>query len=178
MLCETTLETQPSGIYAQHKYVESVMKPHMTDGVRNYTWASLSETKVAIRCDTKPDALWRPVRLPKNGTAVRFTLDAHVRCWGRRDDRRVRVSNTRYMANLDWIDRKAPLIGLKLRGQDYDPIKVAITKGDRPFMMDASRFRGIAIITNAKLFADSLLKGIDNAKAFGFGFLNFTVLEG
>lgn len=177
MLCETIMQTPSSGRYAQHKHVDAAMKARFVDVTRTFTWMAMSSTSIKVRCDTDEDDQWCPVTIPATGAIIRFTLDAHVRRWTR-GPKRQRVSNTSYVDNLDWLERLSGRIGIALRGMDYDPITIPIEKPARPFLMTASRFRGIGTVVEPQLLAVALERGIANAKAFGCGFFNFTMLDG
>jgi hypothetical protein len=184
MLCEALLKTPVTGAYERHVYLEAKLKPAATDTQRTYLWVSVDDEHVRVRRECQHrDAEWKPVAIPTPGTIIRFNLDTQVRVSVRRSAwpwplPSQRVGSANYMQNLRWIDHAAEKCGIKIRGVDYDPIKIPITKPNHSFIMKASRFRGIGTVTDPGLLIQALGFGIGNAKAFGQGFLNFNVIQG
>jgi hypothetical protein len=180
-LCEAQVPCHLEERYARHRFIEQIMK-NGVDMQRTYTWLSANRS-VRIRDQMEESEQWSPVVVPPIDAIFRFTLDAHVREFLRFEldpfkpyvfpSRR---SNTNCLDNLDWIEWKAQSIGVKLRAIDFDPIKVPINHPRRAFVKNASRFRGIAIMQDPETFLRAITFGIGDAKTFGFGYLNFTVL--
>lgn len=176
-LCETTMSCRVTERYERHRFVERLMKNDM-DVPRRYTWMGVGTYSVKIRCMTEQSEDWHPVIIPEPDSMIRFEMDAHLRVSHTPHEngqygKLIRRTNTNYISNLEWIERKAGQIGIKLRSYDYEPIKAPIDYPNAPFVKDASRFRGNAIIVDPEKLLQALAFGIGDAKTFGFGFFNF-----
>lgn len=171
-LCETTRSCRETERYERHRFVERLMKNDM-HVQRQYTWGPVGTYSVKIRCMTEQSENWRPVIIPEPDSMIRFEMDAHIR----RTSHKHRRSRVDYIASLEWLERIAEQIGLRLRSHDAEPIKIPINDPVSPFVKDASRFRGNAIIVDQEKLLSALAFGIGDAKAYGFGFLNFHILR-
>jgi hypothetical protein len=180
-LRELTMTPPTLERYERHQYVEHLMKKPGVEMKRTYTWAPAEDyIRIKVRAVTDKITPWVPVEIPKKGAVIKFQLDAHLREWvldanGHRVDE-YRKSNTNYIDNLDWIENRAKESGLVLKGKDYEPIPVPVAYPGDPFVKMGSRFRGVAIMADTDKFLAALTFGIGDAKAFGFGFMNFRVV--
>ena len=146
---------------------------------------------VEMRSRVAIDGAWEELPLPKVGSIIRYKMDAHVRRSSVGvDGVKRRVSDDDYISNLNWWGWRAHhRAGLELLRTDFDPITAVIkrmpkpdeTTGEmveaEPFIMQASRFRGTARIFDMEMFEEILVRGVGNAKAWGFGFIIYTVIE-
>lgn len=163
MIYESKILVPTNDRYVAHKIVEA-----RAPACR---WGFSEDGIATVRSAVQIDDTWQLVELPPAETVIRFTLIAHVR-HGKK-----RVSNLDYVANLNWLDRQSENMGLYCHGMDFDPMQTVILK-DRPFPLCVSHFRGIAAIKNVTAFEAALISNVGNAKAYGFGFLIYNLLEG
>lgn len=191
MLYEAAIRTPCLDVYGKHKFIERQFKDRGHE-IRRYTWTSLPDRRAVVRYNEPfgNGFTWIPLISPPVGSKIRFQLCAHVRkCTDRRRNsgRGVRrVSNLDYADNLDWIENQSKRIGWRLLTDsvDFNPIVIPLfgektdTDGEKkPFAIHlrASQFDGIATIEQPDHFTQALTTGVGNAKAFGLGFIMFTV---
>lgn len=162
-------------------------------GVLYLRWGFDQFGLVEMRSRKRIDGAWEPVETPATGSVIRYKMDAHVRCFRLGlDGLRRRVSDDDYISNLNWWGYNAHHRGgLRLLRTDFDPITTVVkrfpkpagpentyeARDSRPFILQASRFRGTAEIVDDRMFEEALVKGIGNAKAWGFGFIIYTVIQ-
>jgi len=185
-LYEAVIRTPVVDAYGKHKFLERQFKER-DDHIRKYTWTS-GEGRMAIVRYFEPlgnGFTWTTLESPPKDTKIRFNLCAHVR-----QGTHVPGSSNECNRELDyadcirWIEGKSPEIGWRLLAEsvDVNPVTIPISgkvptgeQGIRPFRLFASQFDGIATIEDPVLFMQALTKGVGNAKAFGLGFIMFTI---
>jgi hypothetical protein len=190
MLYEAVIRTPCVDVYGKHKFIERQFKERGV-ATRRYTWTP-SEGRMAIVRYFEPlgdGFTWLPLESPPANKKIRFHLCAHVRRFT--DLQRScgngfrRISNSDYCDNLQWIEDKSALIGLRLVTEsiDVNPVTIPIfgkktqdgTAFIKPFRLVASQFDGVAIVDDPNRFSKALALSVGNAKAFGLGFIMFSV---
>lgn len=181
--------------YHQHRFVEQMFKGSLgkTGEVpRTYTWAYIpGQQSVIVRHDQpiRPESYnWLPLHPPAARTTVQFRFLANVRDY--KDGRCMRTTSLDEQRNLEWLHYASEkTIGWQLdpRSLDVDFVSIQVSqifedrervtktskRRDR-FILNTSLFSGRAMIVDPDKFANVLLRGIGNAKAFGVGFIFYT----
>lgn len=191
MLYEAAIRTPAIDAYSKHQFIERQFKERGV-ATRKYTW-TFTEGRTAIVRYFEPIGTgftWLPLHPPPENIKIRFRLCAHIRqptTSPRNSGRGFRsISNTDYFDNIKWLESKADQIGVRFLSDsiDVNPLLVPIfgeKTGDDGsphvfnFRLKASQFDGVATIVNPDLFAQALATSVGNAKAFGLGFIMFSV---
>lgn len=177
MLYELTMPLPSEDRYLAHQIVDAQNAVAETP----CRWGFSMPKAITLRCRSRLTASWQPMTLPAVDQRIRFLMDARVRRYQGRYQvgkivKKHRISDTDYVANLNWIDSHAAMMGLRLETTDHDRIVAVINKPARPFVMPASRFQGIALVTDPERLEAILATNIGDAKAYGFGFMVYMLL--
>jgi hypothetical protein len=165
------------GRYPQHAWLDAIFKPPLEDVTRDFTWRA-EDGYLYVRSPNRRPGYWQEVEIPPVGTQIQFKLDAHVRRNNLPGTSTSRlVARNRAVvdpkANIAWLHRQANKMGLHIERSTFASQPELIEKLERPFLMYASVFEGIATVTDEESFTAKLTTGVGNAKAYGFGFLAF-----
>jgi hypothetical protein len=150
--------------YTAHQMVEAIKKTHMI----NISWGFHHGT-VMVRSEKKLSTDSTPLKLPRQGSQIKFAVPVHVRRTDRMTGKRVTTDNE--TANLAFLERQPT--GLDITTVICDRALATINKYPRPFTINVGAIRGIATITDLIAFKRALMANVGNAKAFGLGFIDF-----
>lgn len=201
MLYESEIASPHPSVYQQHQYLDNLFarvgeeerRALIAQGkspIRDYSWGEADGTLYVRRERPTNDLPWYPVSIPPADTMINFQLTARCRSnlldELQRDDhgnvlpKRGMRSPLRDPGDcLEWLERID--IGLEIIDAEVEEIARWIAKntnsrrfGQRKgFYLLASRFEGVATVTNRERFERTLVRGIGDSKAFGFGFMFF-----
>lgn len=182
MIFEAIVRCPSADRYEQHLYLVERMGPFTEPYARHWLWRGLGTDAVMVR-SAKPigDFDWHPVAVPESGRA-RILLEAHVR--RNRNDRqtgkRTRPSRHDYVGRLHWFRDKGEQFGFEVQGLEVQDATAWIGKKppNRPFDLHVSVYVGVITITNPVSLEYAMLRGIGNAKAYGFGFMIVSPIGG
>jgi hypothetical protein len=188
MLYEALIRTPAVDAYGKHQFIERQFKERGV-ATRKYTWTFTTGRMAIVRYfEPIGDGFtWTPLDSPPENSKIRFRLCAHVRqpttCVRASGNGFRSISNIDYYDNIQWLENKADLIGVRFLSEsiDVNPLTIPIVgkKADSErvfnFRLRASQFEGVATIVNAERFAQALATSVGNAKAFGLGFIMFSM---
>jgi hypothetical protein len=185
IMYESVIMTPTTDIYDKHQFLDRQFKIHGIEVKRDYTWAVLPGVrKVVLRYHQPLDwAPWTILEVPPEGARVRFRLCSNIRRLAGNAEISKRLTDQDYCRNLDWLEYTSKkTIGWDLLDDSIDVQHLAfplrrLCDPDHSFTLRASQFEGIATIRDQKQFARALTFGVGNGKAFGLGFVFFSMLR-
>jgi CRISPR associated protein len=200
MLFEAQIGAPHPSAYRQHEFLEA-MFAHLEDEKereflklqgqsprRNFLWCEQDGQLIIRRQRPTNDLAWQPVLIPPADSMINFQLSARCRRpdGDLRDDlhpffsRGARPPITDPNEVRDWLERRAPVIGLQIEDVEVEMFVRPIEKpslsrfGAKPmFRMLVASFYGVATVSDPQRFERGLTLGIGDAKAFGLGLMLF-----
>lgn len=173
MFYETFFPVTNPDFVSLHKFMEARFKAPGVDSERSYLWGyDDTEGCIHVRSPSPIQGMmWRQPTLPETGDEIEFVLRASAKrpvhlVGGKRGKAPVRDFGA-------WFERKSAEIGVTLLDVDVASEVHDLAASPRPFRLCAAKITGAAVIDDAEVFARSLIRGIGDKKAWGFGYLHY-----